>query len=259
MPDAPPGHEWVDNGSGELYLRRAAGMGPTGENIPRLTYDPNTGGFKLADTDAPFVPWNKVPDTPSARLAQGMGYPEAPPGYIWSSNQGTPYLRRAVGMGATGQNIPEIFFDPQTGRINYSDSGQPFRLFWERMNVRAVTPNFNPYQNWTPPLPAALQQLWKAATKNAVVKPLAYGIPVKDYGLPELEKGLLDRAVPAVKGVPSSDEQRKTQLQQERQQRAQQQLTELYANLAEAGVVSPNMDFDWNQFWVDYQKQHPTP
>jgi hypothetical protein len=73
--------------------------------------------------------------------------------------------------------------------------------------------------------------------KNFVDKPIVYGIPIA-------EEEVLDQAIPAVLGISSSDEYRK----QIKIQKIQDQLEELYQNLAKAQVVTPIANFNYDQF-----------
>jgi hypothetical protein len=146
FPDAPPGHEWVLSSKGTPYLRRVAGMGPTGENIPRIKYDPDAGGFVFADTGKPYV---------------------APPqGFDWVPTPEGTHLLRPTG---TPVNTPELHITPDANVVNTTPPSRKLPEiigdFLNRPEVKQA-------------IEKGLQSGEKRGVKEGIVKPVAYGIPV---------------------------------------------------------------------------------
>ncbi len=215
FPDAPKGHEWVLSSKGTPYLRRVAGMGPTGENIPQIKYDPNSGGLVFADTGKPYMP--------------------PPQGFDWvPTSDGNPYLRPTG--SSVPANTPEIKLTPDADLVNTPPPArklpQIIQDFLNRPDVKQAVQK-------------GLHSGEKRGVKEGVVKPVAYGVPVV------WNDGLYDQYGP----WEAVSDQRKTELKQD----AQQNLLEFYDQLAKQGVADPNPSFDWNSFWADYQKQHAAP
>jgi hypothetical protein len=185
-------------------------------------------------TSANTPEWSTPPHTRSGQRAMDLGLDEPPPGHEWIvPDGGRPYLRRQQGLGPTGENIPRITYDAESGGFRYADSGEPYVPDLPRGSPAAASSQADARDRR-----GMRNALWEKAGEESIKQGLKFGA---------------DEATGVVYGPGSVDDQRQEELKGEEQTVNEEERRQM----AEEEVVDWEQSFDWDTVWDEYQLNQP--